>query len=689
MLQLLQHLGNGLTEVVDVPAPGPRRGSVLIRTTRSLVSAGTERMLVGFGRASLLGKARQQPERVRDVLAKVRANGLLPTWEAIRSKLSQPIPLGYCNVGVVVDAGGAGHLKAGDRVLSNGSHAEVVSVSARLCARVPDAVADEVATFGPLAAIALQGIHLLGAGVGDKVVVMGLGLIGQLAVRILKARGCDVLGMDPSEERRGMAARHGAELGGATMDSVTAALSWTQGKGVAGVLITASTESNALVNEAARSCRPRGKVVLVGVVGLLLNRADFYRNEVSFQVSCSYGERTHDGPGSVRANFDEVLGLMAAGRLPVDDLVSHRLDFVDAVEGYRVLEDRRTLGILMRYRDDEAGRLDRTVRLGGVGDDGWVGLVGAGNFAVRTLLPALGKVAGGARLGMIASSQGHAAWVAAKRFGALVASTDEPLALAGGGHRAVFITTRHDAHARQALVALEAGKSAWVEKPLALTKEDVDAVVAVARSSPGVLMVGFNRRFAPDALAVRGARMSRGGACRMVMTVNAGRLPLDHWTLDPVAGGGRIVGEACHFVDLARFIVGARMTSIRCTRRDTDGQDGACFEIQYLDGSSAVLDYRTDLPMHVEKERIEVEGEGWGASIMNWARLTSRGVSGCSRGWPWSKASAKGHVEALGAFMAAVRGAGPVPIPLEEIREVSVAAVVMQGMSLGDVSHVG
>ena len=685
MLQLLQHLGNGLTEVGDVPAPGPRAGSVLIQTRCSLVSAGTERMLVGFGRASLLGKARQQPERVRDVLAKVRANGLSATLEAIRSKLSQPIPLGYCNVGVVVDGGGARHLSPGDRVLSNGSHAEVVSVGSRLCARVPDGVTDEVATFGPLAAIALQGIHLLGCRPGDKVVVTGLGLIGQLAVRILKVRGCEVLGLDPSAERSAMARAHGAEVVEAGVDPVTAALSWTRGKGVAGVLITASTDSNLLVNQAARSCGPRGKVVLVGVVGLLLNRADFYRNEVSFQVSCSYGDRRHEGPGSTRANFDDVLGWMASGKLSVNDLISHRLDFTNATEGYRLLEDRRTLGILMRYREGVPGILDRTVSLGGVAEAGSLGLVGAGNFALRTLLPALAKVPGGGKMAIVASNQGHAALLAARRSGAAEASTDEARVLSQGRHSAVFLTTRHDVHARQAQAAMAAGKSVWVEKPLALSLGDVDAVIQLAQSAGVVLMVGFNRRFAPAAARIQQARTSRGGPCRMRMVINAGRLDPDHWTLDPVAGGGRIVGEACHFIDLARFIAGASIRSARCVGRDTDGQDGAVFELGFADGSKAWIEYRTDLPSHVQKERIEVEGDGWLATIHNWARLTSKGVSGCSEGWPWSKAPRKGHEEALAAFLGAVRGAAPVPIPLNEIREVSRAAVVMQGMGMGDV----
>ena len=682
MLQLLQNLGNGATEVVDVPSPGPRRGALLIRSRLSLVSAGTERMLVDFGKAGLLGKVLRQPERVREVWSKVKANGLAATVEAIRSKLSQPIPLGYCNVGQVVDAGDPAFAD-GDRVISNGPHAEVVSVDARLCAKVPQDVDDAAASFTPLAAIALQGIHLLEAKPGDKFVVTGLGLIGQLAVRLLRARGCEVLGLDPSPERREMARAHGAFIP-ALADPVAAALAWTQGQGVAGVLITASTPSHIPVSQAARSCRRRGKVVLVGVVGLNLNRADFYRNEIAFQVSCSYGARDHAGPGSVRANFDEVLGHMAGGRLRVSDLVTQDFPFADAVSAYdRLTADKSALGLLLRYVGSPS--LSRTTELGPSGVPGaGIALVGAGNFAVRTLLPALGRSGVPARLRWVASNQGHQALLAARTFSAAKATTDTRKSLEDPDCAAIFLCTRHDAHARQAVEVLAAGKSAWVEKPLVLTLPELDGVAAAAGNSKGCLMVGFNRRFAPPAARLAAALKGRAGKMRLEMTVNAGRLDADHWILDPKAGGGRIVGEACHFVDLARYLTGRPITSVRCLRRDTDGQDGGCFELTFADGSTAKIDYRTDLPPEVPKELITVRGDGFSAAIHNWARLTSTGLPGASLGWPWSKAPRKGHPEALAAFLTAAEGKGPTPIPLAEILEVSRVAIVMQGMAEGE-----
>lgn len=692
MRQLLQHLGNGQTLLADVPAPGPRRGALLIETSCSLVSAGTERMLVDFGKAGWLGKARKQPEKVRQVLAKIRSDGALVTWRAIRAKLSQPIPLGYCQVGRVIAAGNAPQAPRedgfgeGQRVVSNGPHAEVVSVDQALCCPVPDAVTDEEAAFTPLAAIALEGIDLLAAAPGEKVVVTGLGLIGQLAVRILVARGCEVLGLDPSAERRALAEAAGALTVPAGAEPVSAMLAWSEGRGVAGVLITASASSNEIVNQAARACRRRGRVVLVGVVGLLLNRADFYRHEVSFQVSNSYGLREGTGPGSVRANFAAVLELMAARRLSVADLITHRHPFAEAATAYAALGDPRALGIVMRYEPGPrtlAPSWPRTLAVNPRVTGPGVALVGAGNFAARTLLPALAGLPQAPQIVAVASSQGAAAWLAAREFGAGRATTDVAEVLADPGVQTVFLTTRHDAHARQAAEALRAGKHVWVEKPLALQTEDVPALVSLAAEARRVLMVGFNRRFSPLATTLRDDLRKRGGHFRLHAVINAGQLPADHWTLDPAKGGGRIVGEACHWLDLFRFLAGAPVRRAKCLRRDRDGQDGACFELEFTNGVTGVVDYRTDLPAHVPKESITAEGEGWSAKIDNWKRLTTEGMQGLRAGSRWHGSQQKGHPEALAAFLEACKQGGS-PIPPAEIDEVSRLAIALQAMQTGE-----
>lgn len=685
MRKLLQHLGDGRTTLVEAPAPGPAAGSLLILTSRSLISAGTERMLVNFGRAGWLGKMRQQPERVRAVLQKIRAEGLVPTWAAVRAKLDQPIPLGYCQVGTVIAAAEVDGFQAGERVVSNGSHAEVVSVLEALCARIPDGVSDDAATFTPLAAVAWQGISLIELRPGDKVVVMGLGLIGQLAVRILVGMGCEVLGLDPSAERCARAERFGARLVPPGSDPVSAALAWTQGIGARGVLITASSSSNMLVSQAARSCGIRGKIVLVGVVGLLLNRADFYSREIMFQVSCSYGSRDPQSPYSVQTNFRRILAWMSEGKLPVADLITHRQPFESAPEAYQALEDPRSLGIMLEYgRTTEAAVLSRSLALpaapvpaGGLK----IGLLGAGNFASRTLLPAIVGQAVRPGIAAIVSAGGVSAVQAAARFGAAMATTDAASVLADPTIDAVFISTRHDAHAKETIAALRAGKHVWVEKPLALSMADVEAVIATARGSGRILMLGFNRRFSPLSVRIRQSVAGRPGPYRIEMTINAGRLEPGHWVLDPRLGGGRIVGEVCHFIDLARFLTGSRIAAARCLRRDSDGQDGACFELEMGDGSSSRIDYRTDLPAHIPKEHITLSGAGFSTEIRNWNSVAATGMRGVAQGRRWLSTPRKGHTEAVRAFLHSASSGSAAPIPLDEIREASLWAVRLQGMS--------
>lgn len=669
MRQLIQHLGSGRTELVDAPAPGPRRGRLLVRASRSLVSLGTERMLVEFGRAGWLSKARQQPEKFRAVLAKVRTEGLFPTLAAVRSKLAQPIPLGYCHVGEVLDAGQVPGFAVGDRVVSNSPHAEVVSADPAFAARVPAAVSSEHAAFTPLAAIALQGLRLVDARRGETVVVMGLGLIGQLAVRILRARGVVVVGVDPDEAKRAVAAQAGAIIPeGAT------GLSALLPAGAAGVLITASTASDEPVNLAARLCRRRGRVVLVGVTGLTLNRADFYQNEVSFQVSRSYGSADQADPSSARANFDEVLALMASGELDVSPLLTSAQPFSEAPQIYADLRRPGAFGLLIEYVVPNTA-LARTA-LGADWDsqsvDG-VGVIGCGNFAARVLVPALRRQ--GASPAIFASANGLSARLLAGT--AATSTTDVSVLLDQPGLTKVFIATRHDEHGELARIALGGGKSVWVEKPLALTEADLDATMTTARASSAVLAVGFNRRFAPLACRLRSALAARPGPRRFTIDVNAGRLPADHWTLDPKQGGGRIVGEACHFVDLLRFLSGSAIVSARAVSRDLDGQDGGCFELTFANGDLAVLNYRTDLPSHLPKERIAVAGEGWSAEIDNWRSLRSTNLPGASAfpAWLGGPARGKGHDQALAAFLAGTS------VPLSEIEEVSRWSIRMQGMS--------
>lgn len=675
MLQLFQRLDSGVTELVEVPAPGPARGRVLVRTTCSLVSPGTERMLVEFGRAGWIGKARAQPERFRALLARARAEGLGEALATARRRLAEPVALGYCQTGVVIDGGGT-DFAPGERVVTNGPHAGVVSSPAALTVRVPAGVTDEQAAFAPLAAVALEAIGLLAPAPGDRVAVMGLGLIGQLTAQLLRAMGCEPLGFDPDPAARALARRHGLEVC-EEGDTVGAVMRRTEGKGAAGVIITASTSSHAPVNDAARMCRFRGAVVLVGVVGLRLDRAAFYANEASFRVSNSYGPRDRTGPGSASDHFARALAWIASGDLQVGALIAGRASLSEAPALYADLGASGGLGRLLVH--PEPG-LARTVSLGppkssGVG----VAVLGAGVFARAALLPALASCGEPVSLRHVVSARGATARLLGEKHGAASVGTDPSAALADPAVEAVFIATRHADHAGAALAALRAGRHTWVEKPLTLRTEEVDAVIDEAAGRGLTLMVGFNRRFAPLAVRLRDAARAAAGPRHFRIDVAAGRLPAGHWALDPAEGGGRIVGEACHFVDLLRFLAGAPVKSWSAVSRDRDGQDGGRFSFEFANGDRGILNYLTDAPAGSPKESVRAEGPGWSAEIVGWRSLRFEGLSARGvRAMPWTRAD-KGHAAAVAAFLRAVRSGGPAPVPAEELREVSRLAVAMQG----------
>ena len=423
-------------------------------------------------------------------------------------------------------------------------------------------------------------------------------------------------------------------------------------------------------------------MVLVGVTGLTLNRADFYQNEVSFQVSRSYGSADPADPSSARANFDEVLALLASGAIDVAPLLTSRHTFAESPKIYDDLRRPGAFGLVIEYASANDA-LARTIP-GGDWDSrttGGIGVVGCGNFAARVLVPALRSLS--ASPSAFVSANGLSAKLLAGS--AATATTDTAVLLDHPGLSTVFIATRHADHGELVRSALRAGKSVWVEKPLALTEPDLDATMAVARSTSGILTVGFNRRFAPLALRLRAALAARSGARRFTVDVNAGRLPADHWTLDPNQGGGRIVGEACHFVDLLRFLSGGAIVSVCALSRDVDGQDGGCFELRFANGDVAAINYRTDLPANLPKERLSVSGDGWSAEIDNWKSLHATNLSGISPlpAWLGGPARGKGHAEALAAFLAAVRSAAPAPVSLAEIEEVSRWSIRMQGMKSG------
>ncbi|MGY6214057.1 bi-domain-containing oxidoreductase [Methylolobus aquaticus] len=721
----MQSLSDGRTEVAEVPCPAVRPGQLLIGTSRTLVSAGTERMLVDFGKANLIDKARQQPDKVRQVLEKVKTDGLAPTLEAVRNKLDQPLPMGYCNVGTVLEVGpDASGFVIGERVASNGKHAEVVSIPTNLCAKVPEGVSDDEAAFTVIGAIALQGIRLVAPTLGETVVVTGLGLIGLITVQLLRAHGCRVLGLDFDRDKLDLAARSGAEVVdlSAGQDPLAAAERFSRGRGVDAVILTAATKSSEPVHQAAQMCRKRGRIVLVGVTGLELSRADFYEKELSFQVSCSYGpgrydpayeEQGQDYPvGFVRwteqRNFEAVLDMLADGRLDVKPLISHRFPIDRAVEAYDLVGGGGpSLGILLEYPGAVAAEVlrQRTVVFGppprplsprARGEEGGattqgvavghctVGLIGSGNYATAVLIPAFQSA--GARLQTVASSGGVSSVHAGRKYGFQQATTDLAAVFDDPAINAVVIATRHDTHAELVQRSLASGKHVFCEKPLCLTLNELQTIDAclppdcsgsdhaegcapTSSSKLPVLMVGFNRRFAPQVVKMKELLRTVAEPKAFVMTVNAGAIPAEHWTQDAAVGGGRVIGEACHFIDLLRFLAGVPISKHSVIRLDSATRDSVSLQLQFTDGSIGTVHYLANGHKSFPKERLEVFSAGRILQLDNFRKLTAFGWPGFTKMNLWRQD--KGQKACAAAFVKAVEQGGVSPIPWEEVAEVS------------------
>lgn len=698
MKQILQDMAKGGTTVTEAPTPKAKANHLLINTTTSLISAGTERMLVDFGKANYLDKARQQPEKVKMVLEKVQTDGLMTTVDAVRSKLGQPLPLGYCNVGVVAEVGkGATDFKVGDRVASNGPHADVVRVGKNLCAKIPDEVTDEEASFVVAASIGLQGVRLAQPTLGECFVVTGVGLIGLLTVQLLRAHGCRVLAIDFDDTKLALAKQFGAEIcnPGKGEDPIAAGMAFSRGAGVDGVIITASTKESSPVTEAARMSRKRGRIVLVGVTGLELNRADFYEKELTFQVSCSYGpgrydsayeEQGQDYPiGFVRwteqRNFEAVLDMMASGQMDVKPLITHRIAFEEAPSAYEVLTtDKAALGILLQYASEPNTRHKPTINLieqPAVTENAQtpvVGFVGAGNYASRVLIPAF--KATGAQLHTLATSGGINSVVHGEKAGFAEATTDTQAMIDNPAINTLAVVTQHNTHARFVSAALNAGKNVFVEKPLAINLDELQQVETAYQQTNGNahLMVGFNRRFAPQVQKMKALLTSVKEPKSFIMTMNAGAIPTDHWTQDNEVGGGRIIGEACHFIDLMRFLAGSEITGFTATKMgDTAGvditEDKASITLSFADGSFGTIFYLANGSASFPKERVEVFAAGRVLQLDNFRKLKGFGWPGFKKMNLWKQD--KGQKACAAEFIKAIQEGKPTPISADEIFEVA------------------
>lgn len=702
MRQVLQNPRTGEIEVTEVPRPWATAGCVVVRVAASLLSAGTERAAAEFASSSLLRKAQSRPDLVRDVLNKVKRDGLLTTVSAVRSRLDQPSAPGYSNAGTVIEAGEGIHdIAPGDRVACAGAgfavHAEFACVPRMLVARIPsDGVGFESAAFTTVGAVALHGIRTAEAKLGEVVAVIGLGLLGQLAVQILKAAGCVVIGFDPEPERAQLAMRMGATAAAADESEFRdLCLRSSQGHGADSVLITAATPSSAPVHLAAEAARDRAIVVAVGDVGTELQRRLYYEKELDFRVSRSYGpgrydvefeQKGRDYPiGHVRwtetRNMEAFLRLLADGKIDVRPLITHRFAVEKAGEAYELIRGKRSgphLGVLLQYssqKSDEPRRLvmvrrpKREVPESGVR----VGLLGAGNFARGVLIPAMRK-AGNAQLAGIYASSGVRAQAIARRFRVEYCTTNEEDIFGDESINTVVIASRHHLHAMQVLCALESGKNVFCEKPLCLTHDELAAIEqAYARNAGCRLMVGFNRRFAPMVLRTK-EFVSRCGPLTMIYRINAGPSAPDHWINDPEIGGGRILGEVCHFVDLLSFLCGSSPLSVNAHGRSADAGQDLSATVNFEDGSMGTILYACSGDRAFGKERIEVFGNGAAAVMDDFRRLelVRHGKRRTFRSWLRQD---KGHAAEWRAFAECIANASPCPIPFHEIVASTLATI--------------
>jgi predicted dehydrogenase/threonine dehydrogenase-like Zn-dependent dehydrogenase len=639
MKQVLQDFGSGKLSVAEVPPPVVQRGRVLVRTAASVISAGTERMTVEMGQKSLLGKARERPALIKQVIQKARNEGFQPTVEAVRAKLNSLKALGYSAAGTVIEVGeDVTDFQVGDRVACAGadyaSHAEVLSVPRNLCVRIPANVSLEAAAFSTLGAIALQGVRLAETTLGESVVVIGLGLIGQLTVQLLKANGCRIFGVDLDQQKVDLAKQLGAD-DGSTLDQVEdRVLDWSRSRGADAVLITAATSSNQPVELAGQILRLKGRVVAVGLVGLEIPRELYYQKELTLKISMSYGpgrydpeyeERGHDYPFAyVRwtegRNLEAFLDLVAAGRINVEPLVSHRFSIDDAERAYQLIAGQTQepyLGILLRYDTERPLESRITVGSPKSGQSApektvRIGMIGAGNYAQKFLLPNF--QAAGVDFHSVATASGVTARQVADKYGFryCVSSADE--VLDDKEINLVVVATRHDTHAKLARRALESGHHVFVEKPLAMNAEELDELITSAIVAEPHLMVGFNRRFSPLARAAREFFKDRKAPLSISYRVNAGRIPATHWIQDPLQGGGRIVGEVCHFIDLMQFLTGSVTTrvyaeAIRSSQTDIVDHDSVFVTLRFADGSNGSIAYLSEGDKAMPKEHIEIFGQ--------------------------------------------------------------------------------
>jgi predicted dehydrogenase/threonine dehydrogenase-like Zn-dependent dehydrogenase len=696
MKQVIQGFRDGRLSVDEVPAPMSKDTGAVVQTRVSVVSVGTERAVTEFASQSLAGKAHSRPDLVKQVMRKVKSDGLMSAYKTAMSRLDAPLALGYSSMGEIIDVGSSVRgFKIGDRVACAGggyaSHAELVYIPWNLMVKVPEGVSDEDAAFATVGAIALQGVRVADLRLGEKVLVIGLGLLGLLTIQIVKASGCVVMGTDLDPKRVQLARELGADAAIVTESALVeeTVMDLTSGRGADTVIITAATKSNAPTELAGEVSRLKGRVIAVGDVGMNIPRRVYYPKELEYKISMSYGPGRYDPqyeekgidypyayvPFTQQRNMETLLQLVNEGKVTPSRLITHRFPISEAEKAYEVVQGANSnecLGMIFTYphevsvsrRIDLPSKKRETVSE----DTARLGMIGAGNYATLMLLPHLSKMSSVELVG-VSTSTGMSGKHTAEKFGFKFCATDNAEILEDNNINVVVIATRHNLHAELVAAALSSGKHVFVEKPLALNEEELRKVVNAVNESDRQVMVGFNRRFAPLVLEAKKLFGEQGGPLSMIYRINAGAIPLDHWTQDPEEGGGRVIGEVCHFVDLLQFLCGSKPTKVYALAgakpEGVPADDNLTITIAFDNGSIGTIAYFSTGDKAIPKEYIEIYGAGKTFVIDDFRR--ARCASGGSVRTIRGRGQDKGQAGTLSAFVNSVLGNGPAPIPFDEL----------------------
>lgn len=695
MKQVFQSLKNGQVSIDDVPIPAVKAGYVLVKTTKSLISAGTEKILLNFGRSNYLGKAIQQPDKVKQALDKIKTDGIMATYESISNKLNEPMEIGYCNVGKVIAVGeGVTEFKIGDRVASNGKHAEIVNVSKNLCAKIPDEVNDAEAVFTILGSIGLHGIRLSNPSIGEKYAVIGLGLIGLITIQILKAHGCECIGFEYDEDRIKIA----NELGFETIklshniNNEEIINNFQDKIGFDSSIITASSKTSEPIDLAAGITRKRGNIILVGVADIKLSREIFYHKEINFKVSCSYGPGRYDSDyeekgidypieyvrWTEKRNFNTILSLLKQKLINVRKLITHEFDIKESDKAFDIIiNEKKSLGVVINYDQkdknqnliDENIILSKNINISEKKENIEVGFIGAGNYA-RVLAPIFKR--NKTILKTISSSQGVSSTNLGKKYGFKISSSNNNSIYDDKSIDAIVICTQHNSHSYLVKNAIDKNKHIFVEKPLALKLSDLDDIEKKLKASSKILTVGFNRRFSPHIIKIKSLIENIKSPKSITININAGKIDKDHWLLDNEIGGGRLIGEAIHHIDLMRYIINKKVTSWNKVVLGS-GEDTFSIQLNFKDGSIGVINYFSNGSKSMQKERLELFVDNKILVLNNFISLIGYGWKNFKYMRTWRQD--KGQKVLVARFLNAISKNQQPPIPYDEIIEVNRLAI--------------